>query len=310
MSREQPRNLGASVNARLLAQARQTNEEFQLLLMRYGLERLLYRLSQSDYRDDFVMKGAMMFVVWAGEPYRATKDLDLLALQSASRDRFRDIFRHLCSTSVVEDGLVFEKDTVTAEDIREEQTYQGVRVKLMAKLGTAKIPLQVDIGFGDTITPTPSKAEFPVLLDFPAPRLAMYRRETTIAEKFEAMVHLGMLNSRMKDFYDIWVLSQQFDFDGGVLSGAIEATFRRRQTTLPSTVPLALTPEFSGSPVKQAQWGAFVRRSRLKLATEGFEKVVVAIGDFLEAPQIAASQGEKLRATWAKGGPWLRSREL
>jgi hypothetical protein len=167
----------------------------------------------------------------------------------------------------------------------------------------------VDIGFGDTITPTPSKAEFPVLLGFPAPRLAMYRRETTIAEKFEAMVHLGMLNSRMKDFYDIRALSQQFDFDGGTLSAAIGATFQRRKTPLPSTVPLALTPEFSGSPVKQAQWAAFVRRSRLKLATEGFERVVGAIKDFLETPQVAASQGQKLRATRARGGPWLRSSE-
>ena len=304
MSREQPRNHGAAVNARLLAQARQTREEFQLLLMRFGLERLLYRLSQSEYRDAFVMKGALMFIVWAGEPYRATKDLDLLALQSASRERFRDIFRQLCSTSVVQDGLVLEPDTVTAEDIREAQAYQGVRVKLTAKLGPARIPLQVDIGFGDALTPKPSTAEFPVLLDFPAPRLAMYRRETAIAEKFEAMVHLGMLNSRMKDFYDIWALAQRFDFEGGTLAAAIGATFQRRKTPLPSTVPLAFTPEMTGSPIKHAQWAAFVRRSRLRLATAGFEKVVAAIKDFLEAPQVAASQGKRLRATWAKGGPW------
>ena len=165
----------------------------------------------------------------------------------------------------------------------------------------------MDIGFGDAVTPTPVEGDFPTLLDFPAPRLAMYPREAVVAEKFEAMVNLGLANSRMKDFYDIWVLSQQFDFDGGVLSGAIAATFRRRQTTLPSTVPLALTPEFSGSPVKQTQWAAFVRRSRLKLATEGFEEVVAAIRGFLEAPQIAASQERRLMATWTHGGPWVPS---
>ena len=203
MSRETLKNLAALVNARLLAQARRSGQEFQLLLMRYGLERLMYRLSKSGYRDGFVMKGAMMFVVWAGEPYRATKDLDLLALQSAPRTRLREIFRELCGIQVVEDGLTFDPDSVEAEDIREDQAYQGVRVRLLARLGMARIPLQVDIGFGDALTPKPTKAEFPALLEFPAPRLAMYRRETSIAEKLEAMVKLGILNSRMKDFYDV-----------------------------------------------------------------------------------------------------------
>ena len=141
MSRETPKNLGASVYARLLAQARQSGQEFQLLLMRYGLERLLYRLSQSEHRDEFVMKGAMMFVVWAGQPYRATKDLDLLALHSASRERCKELFRELCAMRVVEDGLVFAADSVEAEDIREDAAYQGVRVKLVTRLDTARIPL-------------------------------------------------------------------------------------------------------------------------------------------------------------------------
>lgn len=152
------------------------------MLMRYGLERLMYRLSQSEYRDAFVLKGAMMFVVWAGHSYRATKDLDLMALQTASRDRLSNVFRELCAMRVVEDGLTFEPDSVEAENIREEQAYQGVRVKLLTKLDTARIPLQVDIGFGDAVTPKPAKGDFPPLLEFPAPRLAMYRRETSIAE--------------------------------------------------------------------------------------------------------------------------------
>jgi hypothetical protein len=233
--------------------------------------------------------------------------MDLLALRSASVERLRDIFRELCSQPVAQDGLTFEPDSVKAEAIREDNLYEGVRVTLVARLGKARVPIQVDIGFGDAVTPKPVQTDFPTLLDFPAPRLAMYPRETVVAEKFEAMVKLGLVNSRMKDFYDIWALSHEFDFDGGVLSAAIQATFKRRKTALTTTMPLALTPEFSGNPLKQTQWKAFVRRSRLKLATEGLEQVVVEIRSFLEAPVVAASQGERLKAAWAKGGPWRLS---
>ena len=307
MSREIPKNLGASVYARLLTQARQSGQEFQLLLMRYGLERLLYRLSQSEYRDAFVMKGAMMFVVWAGQPYRATKDLDLLALQSASRDRFKELIRELCAMRVVEDGLVFAADSVEAEEIREDAAYQGVRVKLVTRLDTARIPLQVDIGFGDAVTPKPAKGEFPPLLEFPAPRLTMYRRETTIAEKFEAMVKLGILNSRMKDFYDIWVLSQEFEFEGETLSASIAATFKRRKTEMVVTVPLALSESFSTDPVKQRQWQAFARRGRLRLPSTDFPAVVNTVRDFLMPAATAATPAKKFHSRWPKGGPWKRN---
>jgi hypothetical protein len=304
MSRETPKNLAASVNARLLAQARQSKQEFQLLLIRYGLERLMYRLSQSGHRDDFVMKGAMMFVVWTGEPYRATKDLDLLALQSASRARLQEIFRELCKLPVVDDGLVFEPDSVEAEDIREDQAYQGVRVNLLAHLDAARIPLQVDIGFGDAVTPKPTEAEFPTLLDLPAPRLAMYRRETSIAEKFEAMVKLGILNSRLKDFYDIWVLSLEFEFEGEVLGAAIRATFRRRSTALVATVPLALSDSFASDPTKQRQWQAFLKRGRLRLSATSFAAVVDSNRAFLMPAMTALVEARELNAHWPKGGPW------
>ena len=171
-------------------------------------------------------------------------------------------------------------------------------------MGKARVTIQVDIGFGDAVTPKPVQTNFPTLLDFPAPRLAMYPRETVVAEKFEAMVKLGLANSRMKDFYDVWALSRGFDFDGGLLSAAIHATFKRRKTALMATMPLALTSEFCGDPLKQTQWKAFVRRSRLNLATEGLEQVVVQIRSFLEAPVVAASKEERLKAAWAKGGPW------
>lgn len=297
-------NLAASVYARLLKRTEPGDEQFQFVLMRYGAERLMYRLSQSENAANFVLKGAMLFLVWTGAQYRATKDMDLLALKSSSVERLRDIFRELCQLPVTQDGLVFEPDSVRAEEIREDNLYEGVRVTLVARLGKARVPIQVDIGFGDAVTPKPVQTDFPTLLDFPAPRLAMYPRETVVAEKFEAMVKLGLANSRMKDFYDIWALSREFDFDGGVLSAAIQATFKRRKTTLTPTMPLALTSGFSGDPLKQTQWKAFVRRSRLKLTTEGLEKVVAEITGFLEAPVNAASQGERLKAAWAKGGPW------
>jgi Nucleotidyl transferase AbiEii toxin, Type IV TA system len=304
LKRKPIQNLAASVFARLLKRTEPGDEDFQFVLMRYGAERLMYRLSKSEHAANFVLKGAMLFLVWTGAKYRATKDMDLLALKSASVERLRDIFRELCELPVAQDGLAFEPDSVLADEIREDNLYQGVRVTLIARLGKASIPIQVDIGFGDVVTPKAVQTNFPTLLDFPAPRLAMYPRETVVAEKFEAMVKLGLTNSRMKDFYDIWVLSREFDFDGSVLSAAIRATFKRRKTALTAIMPLALGADFSGNPLKQTQWKAFVRRSRLKLPTEGLERVVAGIKTFLEAPAVAVSKGERLEAAWVKGGPW------
>lgn len=221
-------NLAASVYARLLKRTELGQEDFQFVLMRYGAERLMYRLSRSEHAASFVLKGAMLFLVWTGAQYRATKDMDLLALKSASVERLRDIFRELCQLPVTQDGLTFDPESVQVGEIREDNLYQGVRVTLMAGLGKARVPIQVDIGFGDVVTPKAVQTDFPTLLDLPAPRLAIYPKETVVAEKFQAMVKLGMANSRMKDFYDVWTLSREFDFDGGVLSTALQATFKRR----------------------------------------------------------------------------------
>ena len=297
-------NLAASVYDRLLKRTRSGAEDFQFVLMRYGAERLMYRLSESQYSANFVLKGAMLFLVWTGAQYRATKDLDLLALQSASVERLREVFRELCQLPVAPDGLVFEADNVQAEDIREDSLYHGVRVTLLARLGTARIPIQVDIGFGDVVTPGAVQGDFPTLLDLPAPRMAMYPRESVVAEKFEAMVKLGMANSRMKDFYDIWALSRQFNFDGANLSTAIQATFKRRNTALGTTLPLALTADFGESRAKQTQWNAFVRRTKLESVADALGSVVPDIRRFLEAPVSAASRGERLNAVWENGGPW------
>jgi hypothetical protein len=272
--------------------------------MRYAVERLLFRLSLSSYAREFVLKGAMMFLVWKGEPYRTTKDLDLLALQSGPTERFKKVFQDLCRLEAGEDGLQFLAETVRAEDIRDDELYQGVRVRLEARLGRAKIPLQVDIGFGDVVIPRARKAAFPTLLDLPAPRLAMYPQETVIAEKFEAMVKLGVLNSRMKDFYDVWVIGREFEFEGERLGAALEATFKRRRTPLPDGTPFALCEQFSGDPVKQEQWRAFVRRGRLKLVEGNLGVALDAVREFLMPVVMTVAAGGEFRDHWPKGGPW------
>ena len=294
----------ASIHQRLLNHAKLSKDEPQLVLMRFGLERLLYRLSVSEHSAEFVVKGAMLFLVWTGEPHRATKDLDLLALKSASLERLQKMFQDLCRLEVTNDGLSFLPDTVKAVEIRENAAYEGIRVTLQAHLGKARIPLQVDIGFGDVVTPKAKDAVFPALLDFPAAHLPMYPKETVIAEKFEAMVKLGLVNSRMKDYYDIWMLSQTFEFESELLSKAIHATFKRRKTELPSVLPLALSTEFSSDPTKQRQWQAFTTRGRLKLSDTSLEKVIALLQGFL-VPLISASASHPaFKKHWPKGGPW------
>jgi predicted nucleotidyltransferase component of viral defense system len=209
-----PTNVPASVRQRLLNLAGQTNQDFGLLLTKYALERLLYRLSVSNHRDDFVLKGALLFQLWTSEPCRPTRDLDLLGQGDGSTERYRTIFTKLCSQEVEDDGLTFLSDTIRVEKIRDEEDYEGVRVLLTAHLANARIPLQIDVGFGDVISPGPVELEYPTLLPFPAPKLRAYSKESVVAEKFEAMVKLGMANSRMKDFYDLWVMARRFEFRG------------------------------------------------------------------------------------------------
>lgn len=305
MKGERPKNIVASVHSRLLTHARDSKDELQLVLMRYGLERLLYRLSQSEYAGEFVVKGAMLFLVWTGEPYRATKDLDLLALKSSSPGQLETVFRALSNLPVPDDGLAFPAESVTAEPIRENELYQGVRVTIEARLGKARIPLQVDVGFGDVVTPKAVKSLFPTLLELPPPKVSIYPKETVIAEKFEIMVKLGIANSRMKDYHDIWVLSREFAFEGEVLSQAVRATFRRRRTALLPGFPVALGGEFSADATKQRQWQAFVARGRLKVSERDLAKVIEAIRLFLGPAVDAAAAGVAFKAEWPKGGPWL-----
>jgi len=275
-----PKNIAASVKARLQNVAVKRGEDFNLLLLRYGIERLLFRLSQSPYADRFLLKGAMLFVVWDEKTHRPTRDLDLLGFGPSEKEDLLQIFRAVVATLVVDDGLVFDPDLVRAEKIREDNTYGGIRVRLMGKLGPAEVPVQIDVGVGDAVTPAPESASFPTLLDFPAPYVRTYPVYTVVAEKFEAMVKLGMANTRMKDFHDVWFLARRFEFDRTILRQAIEATFARRQTNLaPSPEPL--TDEIANDPTKQAQWAAFLRRNGLTSAPSQFNEVVSELRRFL-----------------------------
>jgi hypothetical protein len=213
------------------------------------------------------------------------------------------VFQSVCSTPVEDDGLVFDPSSVTTVRIKEDAHYEGVRVTLRAMLGTAKHAMQIDIGFGDAVTPAPSVADYPTLLPQPAPRLHVYPRETVVAEKFQAMVDLGSINSRMKDFYDVWFLARSFSFKGDDLANALAATFSRRKTPLPIDPPLAMTGAFVNDASKQTQWRAFLNRSRVAQVNLPIGDVVAQIWAFLEAPLKAAREGTGLPATWS-GGSW------
>ena len=303
------RDLAASVRQRLLNLAHEQGEDFQAVLTTYAVERFLYRLSRSAYRDQFILKGAMLFRLWAQAPQRPTRDLDLSARGTSATDRLEEIFGEICRVSVEQDGLEFDPETVRTERIAEEQEYQGVRIRLAASLADARIPLQIDVGFGDAVTPEIEEITFPSMLDFPSAHLYAYPPETFVAEKLQAMVRLGMPNSRMKDFYDIWILAQRSRFEGRTLSRAIEATFKRRQTALPIDTPLALSSEFSEDSRKQAQWRAFVSRGKLDGREVGFEEVISALREFLMPPTAGAAKGAAFDMVWLPPGPWRAARE-
>ncbi|MEW7979691.1 MAG: nucleotidyl transferase AbiEii/AbiGii toxin family protein [Candidatus Sedimenticola endophacoides] len=304
MNDKRGKNLAASVRDRLLALARERGEDFQLLLTQYGLERLLYRLSQSNYRDRFILKGAMLFVLWGEQPHRATRDVDFLAFGDNSESGLEAIFRELCNVTVEDDGLTLMTDSVQVEVIRDETEYGGIRVKLFGDLAGARIPIQADIGFGDAVTPEAKEIKYPTLLGNPAPYLRAYPRETVVAEKYQALVNLGIANSRMKDFYDLWVIARDFDFDGETLSAAIRNTFSRRQTPLPEHTPSGLSAEFHEDIQKNNQWNAFLRKGALTANPPSLTEVCALLERFLLPPTLAAIDEQEFRAKWKLGGPW------
>lgn len=295
-------NVAASVRQRLLSLAQAKNWEFNRVLTRYGVERLLCRLAASPHGERFLLKGAMLFTVWEGSPHRATKDLDLLGLRRRSSGELVAIFREIIGTPVEPDGLIFGE--ITAEPIRAAMEAGGIRIILRAELAAARINVQVDVGFGDATVPPPVDVEFPTLLDSPKPKLRAYPPETVIAEKLEAMVRLGLGNSRMKDFFDIWHLSRTYRFEGAVLASAIHATFAARNTELPKGPVTALTAEFAEDRGKRTQWNAFVRQAAVAEYTPELDAVVEQLAGFLEPVVNALKAHRSAPVRWTPKEKW------
>jgi len=293
------KNMTASVRQRLLNISRQTGEPFQNVLVRYGIERLLYRISNSPYASSVVLKGANLFYAWTGQLHRPTKDLDVLHFGDAVPESLKKVFVQIVSTEVQDDGLIFDTEDIVAEYIRETSRYSGVRIRLKGRLGSVVIPIQIDVGLGDSVYPEAEDIAYPTLLDLPAPHVRAYRFETAIAEKFEAMVKLDMSNSRMKDFYDIFILARDFEFDGALLQQSIRRTFERRATAITSAVPGAWTEVFTEDPGKQVQWRAFLHKS--KLDTESLPEVVAAIRRFLGPVYESLGSGLVFMGKWSAG---------
>jgi len=298
MSSGKNRNIGHSIFQKLLNLAGKNNEDFNYLLLRYGVERMLYRLSISSFADKFILKGASLFLVWQGRNYRVTKDADLMSFGPPDILRLSKIFKDICSVPCEEDGFVFQPESVLAEAIREDQIYGGVRITLKGKLDHAVIPVQIDIGFGDSIVPAPERVHFPTLLDIPAPEINAYTKYTVVAEKFHAMVLLGMANSRMKDFFDIWMMNKAFDFDGKILCQAIQATFARRNTEIPKTLPTAFTAEFTDDKQKQIQWKAFIKKTMPEAAPDKLHAVTDSLIKFLNPVLLSLQNKTTLQKTW------------
>jgi predicted nucleotidyltransferase component of viral defense system len=300
------KNLAASIHARLAQRRTKTGEDYNVLLVRFTLERLLYRLSQSGYREQFILKGAMLFALWEPTLHRVTRDLDLLGLGHPAPERLAKIFKELCLLEVEADGVDFDPRSVMCEDIRAQDEYAGIRVKLRATVGKAVVPLQVDIGFGDALLVAPEEITFPVMLGMAAPRLRAYSRETVVAEKLEAIVKLGMLNSRFKDYFDLHYLAQKFPFQGDLLAKSIAATFARRGTALPTGLPAGLTPMFGNDPAKIRGWQAFWLKTGQKASVPPLESVIQSLVEFLEPPLDAVAKRKTLTATW-KSNRWFNA---
>lgn len=305
MSKSRAGNLPASVRQRLLNIAKARGERFDLILGYYAVERFLYRLAEAGYADRFVVKGAMLFTLWTGMAHRSTRDLDLLGFGDMTADTLARLVRELCRVTVEPDGIELDPESVRVEPIRAGDEYAGQRVRVTATLSGARIPLQVDVGVGDVVTPPPEEIEYPGLLDAPVPRVRVYRKETVIAEKLHAMVDLGAANSRMKDFYDVWTMSREFPFDSSVLGDAIRATFERRRTPIPRDPPVALREEFAHEPGKREQWAGFLRRHGLGEGGLELRQVIENLSQFLmpllgEPPEAGGPS-----KSWAPGGPWV-----
>ena len=306
MTRE-PRNVAASVRARLQNVAKQQDANFQRVLIRYTLERFLFRLGVSPHKDLFVLKGAMLYAAWFDDPLRMTRDLDLLSFADREDLSLSGVIRDICAQPVADDGLRYDTESILVEPFSEDRTHGAFRVRTSARLGVAVIPVHIDVGFGDAITPGPLELQYPVLLDHPAPTLKAYPRETVAAEKFEAIVALDLANSRMKDFYDLLAMSRLFTFDGANLAAAIRATFEKRATAIPRERPPSLTRTFSEDSQKLRQWQSFIAREPLLIDEPDFHSVIREVGDFIMPAALAASNDRCRLGRWTPESGWMLS---
>lgn len=291
-----------SVRARLITLARERGEQAELVLTRYAIERLLYRLGESAYRERFVLKGALLFDLWFDDARRPTRDADLLGHGEHDSDAVAAVFREIV-TLQADDGITFDPASLAAIDIRQQARYPGVRVTVLAHLAGARLKVQVDVGFGDVIALPPDDVAYPGLLpDVPAPRLQVYPKESVLAEKLHILTTLGIANSRLKDYYDLWVLCEQAGFEFAPTAQAVAATFERRATPLAGVLPIGLGAEFGTDAAKQTQWKAFLRRSGLDAPP--LPEVVGRLATFL-GPLVLAATDRTLRMQWQAGGPWM-----
>jgi predicted nucleotidyltransferase component of viral defense system len=303
VTRDKGKNKAASIRARLLALAQSKGEDYQRVLGRFAIERFLYRLGRSPYRDKFAIKGATLFTLWTGQTHRPTKDLDLLGRGSSSISEVEQTIRVICGVHE-EDGIAFDSASVEGTKIKEDDEYDGVRIKLQADLADARIPMQIDIGFGDAVYPEPELASFPVLLPMEAPLIRAYPREASIAEKFHAMVALDIRNSRMKDFYDIWFMANTWTFDMASLRKAILTSFERRGSTIPTAVPFGLTDDFLNDPQKKQQWSAFVSRLDSEDTIPSLEELGTILRAFLLPCISAESLTQPENNRWTPSLGW------
>ncbi len=294
-------NISASIKQRLLNKARSENIPFQQLLQYYAMERFLYRIGQSQYSEKFILKGALLLLAWDAPQSRPTKDIDMSGQTSNDTETILSQMKEVLEMDLVEDGIIFDVKTLSSESITDDADYNGIRVIFQGHLESARIHMQIDIGFGDIIYPKPEKKILPAILDLPSPEVLCYSIESSIAEKFEAMIKLGIFNSRMKDFYDIWFLSRQFIFKMSVLGEAISRTFTNRSTEL-STDIILFSNEFIEE--KQVQWNAFCKRIDKDNTLPSFDAVVKSIKEFI-IPVLQNQSSDKTdEFIWKPSGPW------
>ncbi len=296
------KNISASVKERLLHMARQSGKPFHSLLIQYGLERFLYRLSQSSFKERFILKGGFLLVGMGIPQSRTTRDVDFLGLMNGDPDVVSRAIRQIGELAI-NDGLVYEFNNLNIEVMSERSDYPGLRFKFTAYLGKARMPMQIDVGFGDAVIPAAIEMTFPTLLDMEPPVVRAYSTETIVAEKFEASLDLATLNSRMKDFYDIWMLSRTYCFQGLSLQEAITATCRRRKTAITSKTEI-FAKEFANLAGKQTEWAAFLKKAHFSDILEDFSVIMEKIGTFLHPVINAIEKDARFDKSWPPGGPW------